>query len=142
MNSTKPSLNTKQIWIYEKSKSSYTFTNPGKWMLFYHVSKIDDKWDYFKKIFRDGKLNGIIEMKVSTMAEDPRALSPNTKVIILYCDHSEDEKSIWDIGNTLLPHITDYSSSHIYYKTDKQTRKGTTATGSKNNSTYKLKVFN
>ena len=52
---------------YDRSKS-------GKWMLFYPVSEIDEKWEMAKNLFDTGELRGVRGMKVSTANEQSKSV--------------------------------------------------------------------
>lgn len=128
----------KNIHGYTKIKMNIIFFfDNGKWMLFYDKLLINEKWELAKRLFRNGKLNGVVSMKCSTAFINPRASSDNS-IIILYCINSSFEEDIMDIGTNIL-NMFDYRENlYIYYKTDLQTNEGTRATGSKKNHTYKL----
>jgi hypothetical protein len=127
-------------WVFH-GDSSVEMNNVGKWMLFYPVCQIDNKWKEMCDLYDNRKLIGISSMKCSTAYENSRSSNSDEKVIILYCNNSDDEKQIMEIGKILKQYIQDYKTSNtIYYKTDKQTKIGTYATGARKNYTYKLSV--
>lgn len=135
-----PSEVSDNYWIYygfDRLNESY---NVGKWMLFYSKKMLDIKWAELCNAFNDNKLLGITCMKCSTAKKNDRASNNDDGVIILYCNNSENENEILDIGRNILNYIQDYSSTYIYYKTDIQTSLGTRATGMSYNWTYKLAV--
>lgn len=122
-------------WLYERKLKSMYCGN-GKWMLFYEKKLFNEKWNIATKLFRQNKLKNIISMKCSTNCNNPRASSPNEGVIILYCD-TDNKFDIINAGNNILK-LFNYDKP-MYYKTNKQTREGTIATGSIKNYTYYLK---
>jgi len=127
-------------WIREDSlRNNFTnISNVGKWLLFYHKNDIPDRWNEIVKLYRDGQLDGVMSMKRSTQVPNPRASTKRDGVIILYCNKSEDEDRIMEIGRNII-HKTAYDyQRHITYKADWQTRLGTVSTGNTNNSLYKL----
>lgn len=129
------------FWIYE-SLDIYdnikNCSNTGKWLLFYHKSEIPDRWNEIIKLYRDGQLDGVMSMKRSTLLPNERSSCKNTGVIILYCNNSEDEERIMEIGRNIIRKTGYDFQDHITYKADYQTRLGTVSTGNKNCSLYKL----
>jgi hypothetical protein len=111
--------------------------NSGKWMLFYNKQSMNENWILAKKLYRENKLDGVVSMKCSTLYKNIRA-SPDDHVIILYCNNSNDEEIIMNIGKKILVLFNYIESQTIYYKTDEQTMEGTIATGCIKNHTYKL----
>ncbi|XP_030844299.1 uncharacterized protein LOC115925139 [Strongylocentrotus purpuratus] len=113
----------------------------GKWMLFYPVSEIDEKWEMANDLFDTGELRGVRGMKVSTAKVNPRS-SDNTKaVLIMYCGPWTDELLMRKIGRNLALK-TKYESKTgcMLYKTDDQTRGGTRATGQAVNHVYQMQL--
>jgi len=106
----------------------------GKWMLFYDKARIDKEWAKMKQLYDESKLGNVISMKCSGAKPNPRASDNNNHVIIVYCP----EPDIMSIGNIIVENLVDYSSPYIYYKSDTQTRAGTTATGQTVNHLCKL----
>ena len=125
-------------WLYETSNDDVKHINTGKWMLFYDKSLMDESWALAKKLYRENKLEGVINMKCSTAYENPRASRLDEGIIILYCSNSSNEETIMNIGKNILKIFNYKEQQIIYYKTDLQTREGTIATGSKKNHTYKI----
>ena len=135
--------------IYNEDNNIYTHINfdiirdkrdtDGKWMLFFPNNILNEKWIYLKKLYYTNKLDGITSMKCATNKPSERASSSNFKVIILYCEDSYDEDRIKEIGKNILK-LTNYKeySKFMYYKTNKQTRNGTVATGNISNHMYSL----
>jgi hypothetical protein len=110
----------------------------GKWMLFYPKSVIDEKWDLFKNLCRDGNLHGINAIKVSGAKENPRASNKNDAVLILYLSGTYAE--VKESGEYLRQYLGDYGSNYIYFKTNCQTRLGTRATGAEVNHQFRVAV--
>lgn len=137
----KPSETYDTFWLFEKGNTSHT-NNVGKWMLFYRNDDLDDKWELIKQLFRSDKLSGVISMKCSTAKENPRSSDNSSGVIILYCNNSDDEKKIMEIGQRIVNEMKycEYDQNFLYYKTDLQTSLGTRATGQKKNWLYRLSV--
>jgi len=129
------------FWIYE-SLDIYSniknCSNTGKWLLFYHKNDIPDRWNEIVKLYRDGQLDGVMSMKRSTLVPNERSSCKNTGVIILFCNKSEDEERIMEIGRNIIRKTGYDFQDHITYKADYQTRLGTVSTGNKNCSLYKL----
>lgn len=127
------------LWLYEKNNEGAESIDSGKWMLFYYKQSMNEAWVLAKKLYRENKLDGVNSMKCSTAVENPtRASSLDLGIIILYCNNSSNKETIMNIGQKIIK-MFDYKEKQIiYYKTDLQTRKGTIATGSTKNYTYKL----
>jgi hypothetical protein len=127
-------------WLHENldSEGVSIGENTGKWMLFYDKSSMNEVWISAKKLYRENKLYGIKSMKCSTAYENPRASTLDDGIIILYCNNSSNEEEIMNIGKKILEMFNYKEHKIIYYKTDLQTHKGTNATGSNKNHTYKL----
>jgi hypothetical protein len=118
----------------------------GKWMIFYDNQNIDDAWEKAKQLYENRELDGIINLKVATAFDNPRANSRDSKVIIFYCGPSGDEGKVMAYGRNLLEKMSykrqksaGYFPPYIYYKTDVLTLGGTAATGQKKNYLYKLR---
>jgi hypothetical protein len=122
-------------WLYESSGGIHRDT--GKWMLFYDKKSMNESWTLAKKLYRKGRLEGVVSMKCSTMYENARA-SGSDGVIILYCSDSSNAESILSVGKRILEAFCYKGKEYIYYKTDAQTREGTRATGQLKNYTYRL----
>jgi hypothetical protein len=136
----KPSEINDLPWLYEENHEIVQDLfdgdlNTGKWMLFYDRKYMDNKWLEINKLYRNKELDGVIKMKCSTFYDNPRA-SGKSGVIILYCNNSDNEYRIKDIGKNIMK-LLSYNKT-IYYKTDSQTRLGTIATGQTNNHLYKI----
>jgi hypothetical protein len=110
----------------------------GKWMLFYDLDKINNRWAEAIEHFDNENLRGVDSIKVSTNKPNPRASNQNTKVIIFYCRKSDDEAEILATGRRIIYYMQYDEQPFLYYKTDEQTQAGTGATGSKKNHLYKL----
>lgn len=139
-----PTETTEDYWVYHGKSSlvSSELKDIGKWMLFYPKSNLDSKWAEFCSLYDENKLPGILSMKCSTSLKSSRSNNDSEGVIILYCNNSSNETEILNIGKRLVPYIQDYPSKTIYYKTDKQTRIGTKATGTITNHTYSITIEN
>ena len=118
-----PTKVTETNWIY-CNVDDYAHTYPdrdGKWMMFFHMSQLDAKWNEACQLYRAGKLTGIRGMKVSTAKQNPmpnRLHAHDEGIIIFYCGPSEDEQNVMSYGRNLLNHMH-YARSHLYYKSDK-----------------------
>jgi hypothetical protein len=128
---------TDASWVYHTRLTDET-VNVGKWMLFWPNTLLNAKWQAICRAWDEGQLLGVFGMKCSTARPNPRSSNPHEGVIIMYCNNSEDEEHIMDIGKRISLHLHDYPREYIYYKTDEQTHVGTAATGAINNSTYRL----
>lgn len=124
--------NIRHIVNYENKE------NIGKWMLFYDINEMNEKWKLAKQLYRENKLKGVISMKCSTNMKNPRASCHSSGIIIMYCNNSNDEYYIKNIGENIINNFNYTYNPYIYYKTDKQTREGTRTTGKQKNYTYCL----
>ena len=112
----------------------------GKWLLFYDKNELNNKWKIFKELFDKKLLDGVMSMKCSTAYKNSRSSNDIDGVLILYCHGNEEQ--VMKISQNLVQYIIDdYKGNYIYYKTDDQTFKGTIATGSKKNHTYKVDLM-
>jgi hypothetical protein len=132
-------------WIFENNldlNKGIDNDDIGKWMLFFDNDDINKKWLKAKKKYDKNKLNGVLSLKVSTAMKNPRSSNDTKKVIIFYCNNSNNQNHILSIGKTILKELKYTESEYIYYKTDKQTFEGVRATGKTKNYTYYLKTKN
>ena len=134
MNIQKPMSIKHDYWIYE-SNGSIPSVKTGKWMMFFNEQTINQKWKIAVELFRMKRLPGIVSIKCATALKNPRA-SSDIKVIIFYCNKSNETERIMKIGYNLVNKL-DYQKN-LFYKTDMQTLNGTRATGSKKNYLYKI----
>ena len=151
-----PSEITQSYWIYHGSSNverkdgdKYMIFHPpsnvelkdtGKWMLFYPKKLLDIKWQEICYLWNNHKLPGVIYMKCSTSLKNSRSNNDSDGVIILYCNNSDNEYEIMNIGKNIIPYIQDCPYKIIYYKTNLQTQIGTRATGITTNYLYKLNI--
>ncbi len=134
-----PSQTTTDYWIYHdhKGRSRRLAGDGGKWMLFYDKEGLDLAWQRATAAFEAGDLPGVVDMKISTYLENPRASDPGG-VLILYCEDSQDRAHILQAGHQALAALRYSNQRRIWYKTAAQTRAGTRATGNTSNSAYSL----
>lgn len=96
-NPTIPSQNLHEYWIYTYFQN-YQFKKPkneresGKWLIFDHISEIDDTW---KKV-EAATIKGLLgpSSKVSTAKPNPNAFDPMTKVICVYTEDFNDKLDV------------------------------------------------
>ena len=115
-----PTTVTDTPWIGELDPIRFTkLPSGGKWMQFYDHNKIWPHWKKCQKLYRQGKLSGVSNMKVSTLHPHH---SSGVGVIILYCGPPNNESKVKKIGRNILKE-TGYTnlSKKMYYKTDTQT---------------------
>ena len=132
-----PSCVEDNPWLYERKTSTCGY-DTGKWMLFYPLKFMDEKWILAKKLYRENRLVGVSSIKCSTLFKNPRASSLSGMIIIIYCNESSNEEKILNIGRKLLDLFNYTEQQVIYYKTDLQSNQGTFATGNFKNHEYKL----
>ncbi|KAL3079908.1 hypothetical protein niasHT_038425 [Heterodera trifolii] len=76
----KPSEEKQMPFLYAEKATqirahhNYSTEESGKWMMFFEKGReLDDHWDMAKRLYNEGKLDGITSMKVSTAFDNPRA---------------------------------------------------------------------
>jgi hypothetical protein len=131
-----PSTVTNSPWVYEdyNSKEALIGNNyVGKWMLFYDLSILDEKWNQVKLLLKQGKLGP--SAKCSTAMPNFNANS-SSKVIIVYTSNYNDHDDVFRVSKVLYDGLQ-YGKT-MYYKTDEQTLSGSyRKTGSKKNHIYR-----
>jgi hypothetical protein len=71
----------------------------GKWMIFPHVSELDNVWNLIKEDLKKGNLTK--SAKCGTMKENPNATSHNYKLICVYTYDYEDEEDVMRVAKRL-----------------------------------------
>ena len=135
-----PSKVNTEPYLFAKTNIIKSYRDVGKWMLFYPIESLDEGWSKCYYRFKDGKLPGVFQMKVSTMCENVRGSTSRNGVIILYCSHSANKDKIIKCGYTIIREVNYDFNRKIYYKTNKQTKRGTRSLGVSNNTKYSIKV--
>lgn len=135
MNIQKPMSVKHDHWIYESNESILS-VKTGKWMMFFNEHAINKKWKTAVELFRMKKLPGIISMKCSTALKNPRASSESMKVIIFYCNKSNEMERIMKNGHNIMNKLN--YQADMFYKTDMQTLTETKTANSKKNYLYKI----
>lgn len=143
----KPTKVYGSAWIYEEiPEISKICPNPewncGNWMMFFDNAMVDQKWEQAVNLYRQGKLNGIHALKVSTMRENCKNTDNSFQVIMFCCGPSDDQYLMLEIGNNLLNYI-DYKNPDgaMYFKADSQSfLRKPRPTGNKNNFKYRITV--
>lgn len=125
----------------EQLEEKYCDGQPsGKWMMFFRKTELDSRWLEACNLFRQGKLTGIYQMKVSTFYKNKRASNKKDGVLIFFCGPASNETLMVEYGKNLLQFI-DYKphfGGNMYYKSNEQTTLGTRATGQKENHLYEI----
>ncbi|KAF9422767.1 hypothetical protein BGZ76_003737 [Entomortierella beljakovae] len=122
------------VWVERGRFSGGDYT--GKWMLFYDLTVLDEKWDHVKSLYEQGLLgeNGLA--KCSTARSNPNATSKKSGVIIIYTPDFRDQETVYDVAVVLHEKLS--YKGIMYYKTDAQTHAGLYASqGSKKNHIYR-----
>ena len=107
-------------WITELDPKRFAeLPSGGKWMHYHDHHLIWPYWQQAQKLYREGKLAGVSNMKVSTYHERHRF---GSGVIIFYCGPPDDEEKCKEVGKVILKE-TGYVhlSKKTFYKTDTQT---------------------
>jgi hypothetical protein len=128
-------------WLHERQieNDELSFSmDVGKWMVFCRKQNLNAIWELAKTLFREQQLDGVLSMKCSTNFDNSRSTNQNEGVVILYCNDSNNEPKIMEIGSNILSKLNYTEKRMVYYKTDNQTWEGTGATGVRRNHTYRL----
>lgn len=142
-----PSNVADRPWIYwSLPEIETTYPNAdGKWMMFFDKKVLDEKWLQACRLYSEGRLRGINSMKVSTGFKNPRATNgEKVGIIIFYCGPADLEDWVLEYGwilKTQMEYKGSKKQHYFYYKSDAQTNNGTIATGSKENSSYKIDLL-
>ena len=133
MSATQRSRNPSKIvscyWLFAKGPGQWKKSaNSGKWLIFVHIDEVDVVWRKIKDAVEDGKLGSLA--KVATAKPNPNAYDPNTKVICVYCEDSDDEAEVMRVREELrllgvedrIPYKTDQATRERQYKNKGSTR--------------------
>lgn len=125
-------------WLIEARPefAPVSYTDVGKWLLFFPLFELAERWKQVKYFYHRGFLEGVFQIKCSTAQDNPRASDNTSGVIALCCCDSYEQERIKAIGWNILD-LLDLGDKTIYYKTDQQSREGTRVT-QKRNHIYKL----
>ena len=113
-------------WTIECEKNHQE--NSGAWILLFKNDITIEKWRLANELSQRSKLTGIISMKICTMVLDgtvtSKSVTSSIQGIWFYCDPSNNEKNIKEIGKNILDHM-EYSadSGYMYYYSKKDTYK-------------------
>ena len=112
----------------------------GKWMLFFTRDIMDRKWQEAVKLYKNRELTGIQSLQCSTAAPNPRARDNVSGVIRFFCGpyHSKAMKSYGENVVEKMKYTNNYGVAA--YKTDKQSKIGTGATGTRKNYIDRIPV--
>ena len=119
---TLPTQENSNFWIRAENESMIypeSTKRCGKWMIFVHVSEIDEAWEKIREALQEGKLGR--RAKVATMKENPNAVRNEYKVICVYTYDSDDREDVVRVLKALREiGIHD----KMYYKEDEATLSG------------------
>ena len=104
-------------WTYVNGPVHCSTKGPtlSKWLIFKHISCIDQVWETISQTVLSGEL-GATAAKVSTMMINPNSSNPNIKVISVYTTAEDRDEVVMK----LIPYVCET----IRYKTDVQTHAG------------------
>ena len=110
-------------WVYcLEQQFATTYPNQdGKWMMFFPLAEMDQRWAEACTLYRSGKLVGINSMKASTAKQNPmpqRLHAHDEGIIIFYCGPSESEDNVTEYGRNILNNMR-YPRAQFFYKSDK-----------------------
>lgn len=127
-------------WLIEMKPefAPVSYTDVGKWLLFFELHDLAERWKQVKYFYHRGFLDGVFQIKCSTAQDNPRALEKTSGVIELCCCDSYEQDRIMAVGQNILE-LLDLGNRTIYYKTDQQSREGTRVNKDRNHI-YKLKL--
>jgi len=118
----KPSQVTDDYWLYTERKIG-TYPEPtencGKWLVFVHVSQVDELWTKIKDATDEGLLGS--SAKVATLRPNPNARDSDRKVICVYTYDWTDEVDVRRVRQGLRQLGV---TSRIAYKADEDTYAG------------------
>ncbi len=125
-------------WLIEARPefAPVSYTDVGKWLLFFELHDLAERWKQVKYFYRSGFLEGVFQIKCSTAQDNPRASDKSSGVIAICCCGSYEQDRIMAIGRDILE-LLDLGDKTIYYKTDEQSREGTRV-NKKKNHIYRL----
>lgn len=141
----KPSEVKEFPWLIcsdDEMEAKYCTDEPsGKWMMFFPKAEVDVKWTEACDLFRQGKLTGIYQMKVSTSYKNKRASNKKEGVLIFFCGPANNKTTVVEYGKNLLNFIA-YKPKwrKMSYKSNEQTALGTRATGQAVNHLYEIDI--
>ena len=120
--SYRPSQTFHSYWVYcldyELTKA-FPYQD-GKWMMFFPMREMDQRWSEACHLYNRGELHGIHSMKASTVKQNPmpeRLHGYDEGIIIFYCGPSEHRHNVMAYGRNLLNKMN-YPRSKLYYKSD------------------------
>jgi hypothetical protein len=124
---TAPPLPTEvygDYWIRAECVDTYNYPQPterrGKWMIYAHVSEVDQVWITIRNAVVGGLLGS--SAKVATMVYNPLEVKPGYKVICMYTYDAEDTEDVLRVLTSLRE---DLGILHqAFYKLDNVTRAG------------------
>jgi len=104
MKTTIPSQMLDDYWIYAyfqnyQFKKNKNERESGKWLIFEHISEIDETWKKVEKATVNGLLGP--SSKVSTAKPNPNAFDPTTKVICVYTEDFKDKLDVDRIAKAI-----------------------------------------
>ena len=112
------------FYIKAQRADPYNYPQPtersGKWMIYPHVSEVDQVWITIRNAVVGGLLGS--SAKVATMKPNPIEVHPDEKAICVYTYDSEDREDVLRILRSLRE---DLGILHkAMYKLDRDTRAG------------------
>jgi hypothetical protein len=127
----RPSQETRQYWLYAESlvhKFPADCPDSGKWLVFVHVTRVDEVWESIRSATMRGELGP--EAKVSTMKPNPNATTLDKKVICVYTYDWADEADVRRVRQKLrelgitwkIPYKTDRDTLEDKYVTKRYSR--------------------
>lgn len=117
----KPSELTNRFWVYADAPGHEKADREavGKWLLFIPVVQVDQWWDRIKDATEAGCLG--VGAKVATARPNPRAVSPETRLICVYTRDWHDRDDVRRVLGALRDLGVPWK---LAYKTDAATAAG------------------
>ena len=109
----------------------------GKWLLFANKNKLQSIWEVVIKNHNTIKYD---MARVSTMAVNIWGGKKETGVVEIFISGKDFEKIGKIVADSCNSVLKESNVEHIFYKTNKQTERGTRFNGVKKNSLMKLKI--
>ncbi len=117
-----PTQENHDFWIRAENESMIypeSTERRGKWMIFVHISEIDEIWVKIRKALEEGRLGK--HAKTATMRANRNAVRKEYKVICVYTYDSDDREDVVRVLKALREiGIRD----KMYYKEDEATLSG------------------
>ena len=104
--------------LYDESEDHQDYEKFGKWLLYYTLEELDDKWKDACEAFESGKLQNVHHLRIGTWKLNSLA-PPGKRVLVMFVD-SNDPLTIMKAGLSIVKMMKYFTC--CFYKTNLQTR--------------------